>query len=400
MPKHPLVRVGDHVVQRKKKTPIDRSTEYTTMGVRWYGRGAYLRPPSKPQVAALTPSSAGDLVFCRIDAQKGPFAVVPDEFDGALVTNEFPLYEVDPGVFDPQFLALCFTSPSMLAAIDREREGNDGRARWKTSDFESCSVPCPSLAVQRHIVGIAEAIDATISALEVESSAMTEVLRIRRAELVGADHPAALARDAFDIRLGRQRSPERATGPSMTPYMRSFNVGYDELRLNDVLSMDFNDKERERYRLEDGDVLVSEGSASPTAVGMPAVWHDELNGPVCFQNTLLRFRAVNGVTTPEFTRHWCLWAYESGEFLATAGEAPGVRHIGFKKASAMKIGLPSIEDQADIANVLDPMADAVAALKAEGKRLMALRGALLDALLSGDIELSGGDDSEAEIPEP
>ena len=62
------------------------------MGVRWYGRGAYRRRPSKPQVATLTAARAGDLVFCRIDAHKGPFAVVPDEFDGSLVTNEFPLY--------------------------------------------------------------------------------------------------------------------------------------------------------------------------------------------------------------------------------------------------------------------------------------------------------------------
>lgn len=397
MSKWPLIRVGDHVTQRTKKTAIDRSVEHETMGVRWYGRGAYLRPPSKPRVSALTPASAGDLVFCRIDAQKGPFAVVPHEFDGALVTNEFPLYTVDPDTFDARFLALCFSSPSMLAMIDREREGNDGRARWKTTDFEARNIPCPSLEEQRHIVAIIEAVGDTISALETESSAMAKVLRIRRAELIGASFPQAKAGDAFDIRLGRQRSPERATGPSMTPYMRSFNVGYDELRLDDVLSMDFNEKERERYRLEDGDVLVSEGSASPAAVGMPAVWRGELDGPVCFQNTLLRFRAIDGVTTPAFTRHWCLWAYEAGEFLETAGEAPGVRHIGFKKASAMKVALPSLDEQANITGVLDPIADAVAALKAEGERLTALRSALLDALLTGDIDLlaaDGADESE------
>lgn len=72
------------------------------------------------------------------------------------------------------------------------------------------------------------------------------------------------------------------------------------------MSMDFDAKERERYRLEDGDVLVSKGSASPTAVGMPVVWHDELEGPVCFQNTLLRFQAVDGAAPRGFTRHWCL----------------------------------------------------------------------------------------------
>lgn len=389
-----MARVGDHVRQRTIKTPIDKTLEYTTMGVRWYGRGAYLRAPSKPQAAALTPAGAGDLVFCRIDAQKGPFAVVPEEFDGALVTNEFPLYVVDESAFDARFLALSFARPSVLEAIDRARSanGNDGRARWKTAEFESQHVPMPPLEEQRRIVALVDSITEASTALTDEAEALAGVLRVRRAELlVDQAIETVRADEAFHIRLGRQRSPERATGPSMTPYMRSANVGYDELRMDDVLSMDFDARERERYRLEEGDVLVSEGSASPTAVGMPAVWHDELEGPVCFQNTLLRFRAVEGVTTPEFARHWCLWAYESGAFRDTAGEAPGVRHIGFKKASAMRVGLPTLGEQDAITDALSPMADAIATLKSEAARLLALRGALLEALLAGEVDLAALD---------
>lgn len=164
--------------------------------------------------------------------------------------------------------------------------------------------------------------------------------------------------------------------------------------MDDVMSMDFDAMERERYRLLDGDVLVSEGSASPTAVGMPAVWHDELDGPVCFQNTLLRYRAIEGITTPDFVRHWCLWAYESGQFRETAGEAPGVRHIGFKKASAMQVRLPNLDQQAEITAVLNPMSGAVAALRAEAQRLLELRSAMLEALLAGEVDLLGAADEE------
>ena len=388
MSEWPLVRVGDHARQRTEKVQIDRDREYVTMGVRWYGRGAYLREPSRPQAAALTPARGGDLVFCRIDAQKGPFAVVPQDYEGSLVTNEFPLYLVDPEVFDARYLALSFTRSSTLAQIDRDREGNDGRARWKVEEFEDSWVPCPPIVDQHRIVQLIHAIGDAAFAVEREAQALTRLLKLRRAELVsGVSGDSVRADKAFDIRLGRQRSPQRATGPTMTPYMRSANVGYDELRMDDVLSMDFDEQERARYELIDGDVLVSEGSASPTAVGMPAVWHDELEGPVCFQNTLLRYRAIADVTTPDFARHWCLWAYESGAFRDTAGDAPGVRHIGFKKASAMQIRLPDLDEQAEIATVLNPMAGAVTALRAEAARLLDVRGALLAALLDGDIDL-------------
>jgi type I restriction enzyme M protein len=37
---------------------------------------------------------AGDVVFSRIDLWKGCISVVPTEFDGALVSGEFPVYEI------------------------------------------------------------------------------------------------------------------------------------------------------------------------------------------------------------------------------------------------------------------------------------------------------------------
>src|SRR5690349_23536499 len=106
----PTIRVGTHVKRQTEKVPISPGTEYDTMGVRWYGQGAYLRPPSRPQTKTLSKAHEGDFVFCRIDAQNGPFAVVPPDLDGALVTNEFPLYVVDSSVLDARFLVLCFSS--------------------------------------------------------------------------------------------------------------------------------------------------------------------------------------------------------------------------------------------------------------------------------------------------
>lgn len=154
------------------------------------------------------------------------------------------------------------------------------------------------------------------------------------------------------------------------------------------MSMDFDERERERYALKRGDVLVSEGSAGAEAVGMPAAWHNEIDGPVCFQNTLLRYRAVDGVTTPEFVRHWCLWAYESGTFRDTAPAGVNIKHIGDRRAKAMLVRLPSIEEQDVIVAELEPMVDAVSSLRDEAARLTTARAALLDALLNRKIEVS------------
>ncbi len=388
--------VGEFVSQRIEPVQLDAETEYPSLGIR-YRSGVYVRDRrlGKNLRTKMYRARAGDFIYCILDTQRGPFDVVPVEMDDSLVTNKFPVFEVADEL-DPQYLRLLFTHKSTLDAIGKARDGSDGRSEWKVDSFEAHEFLRPPIAVQQEIVRIMATVDLAVSATDAEEQSLAQVLRVVRHQLIsGIDAGPVRADKAFAIRLGRQRSPERATGPSMTQYMRSANVGYDELRMDDVLSMDFDAKERERYRLLDGDVLVSEGSASPTAVGMPAVWRDELEAPICFQNTLLRYRAIDGVTTPDFVRHWCLWAYESGAFRDTAGDAPGVRHIGFKKASAMQVRLPDLDRQAEIAAVLNPMADAVAALRAEAARLLDVRGALLAGLLSGDIDF----DSSSTDPE-
>lgn len=361
-------------------------------GVRWYGLGLFVREERlgsdvRGKCYALKP---GTLVYNRLFAWKQSFAVVGDAYDGVVVSNEFPQFDVDSEQATPEFVALYCSSPHFAALAKGVSTGAAAvsRNRLKEDDFLALPISLPSIPEQEIIVELMARVTDALTATEIEATALANVLKLRRAELV-ADVDANPVRgdQAFDIRLGRQRSPERATGPSMTQYMRSANVGYDELRMEDVLSMDFDETERERYRLLEGDVLVSEGSASPTAVGMPAVWRNELEGPVCFQNTLLRYRAIRDVTTPDFVRHWCLWAYESGAFRDTAGAAPGVRHIGLKKASAMQIRLPDLDAQADIVAALNPLADAVAALRAEAAHLLDVRGALLAALLAGDVDL-------------
>jgi len=44
--------------------------------------------------------------------------------------------------------------------------------------------------------------------------------------------------DIAEVRLGRQRSPKRANGPNMRPYMRAANVTWNGISLHDVKEMD------------------------------------------------------------------------------------------------------------------------------------------------------------------
>lgn len=158
-------------------------------------------------------------------------------------------------------------------------------------------------------------------------------------------------RGAAEVTLGRQRAPQHAEGPHMVPYLRAANVKDGELDLDNVLSMNFTPQEQRIFSLKPGDVLVTEGSGSLTSVGASAVWRGEINGTVCFQNTLLRLRPRSGVDG-RFLGWWARSAFGSGLFASIATGA-NIYHISAERVRALPIDLPPLEEQRRIANFLD-----------------------------------------------
>lgn len=99
------------------------------------------------------------------------------------------------------------------------------------------------------------------------------------------------------VRLGRQRSPDRATGAYQTKYVRAANITPAGLDLSDLLEMNFTPAERKVFGLRPGDVLLTEASGSSSQVGRAAIWRADVE-PCCYQNTVIRFRPH--LTTPEY----------------------------------------------------------------------------------------------------
>jgi type I restriction enzyme, S subunit len=156
---------------------------------------------------------------------------------------------------------------------------------------------------------------------------------------------------AAEVILGRQRNPESHNGPYMVPYLRAANVKDGVLDLSDVKSMSFSPSEQETFSLASGDVLVTEGSGSIRAVGASAVWRSEIDGRVCFQNTLLRMRPRRGVD-PRFLGWWARAAYANSEFASIAAGA-NIFHLSAERVRALPIYLPPEPEQRRIASFLE-----------------------------------------------
>jgi len=159
----------------------------------------------------------------------------------------------------------------------------------------------------------------------------------------------------------------------MRPYLRAANVTWQGICVNDVKTMNFDDVDFAKYKLEPGDILLNEASGSPQEVGKPAIWRSEVED-CCFQNTLLRLR-------PQLVdRNYVFWYCYSSALtgrLGEAGRGVNIRHLGKRGLAQFRIPVAPLAEQERI----------VAAIEEHFSRLDAATVALADAHKKLDVLL-------------
>jgi type I restriction enzyme S subunit len=156
----------------------------------------------------------------------------------------------------------------------------------------------------------------------------------------------------------------------MTSYLRAANVKDGFLDLTDVKEMNFEPKEQQLFALAPGDVLVTEGSGSLSAVGASAVWSGELTGVVCFQNTLLRLQPKPS-TDGRFLAWWCRHAFAVGLF-ASVSTGANIFHVSAERVRALPMTHLPLQQQRAIAEFLDTETARIDALITKKRRMIDL----------------------------
>ncbi len=104
----------------------------------------------------------GQFILSRIDARNGAFGIVPGELDGAIVTNDFPVFIVVENRLLPAYLGWICRTASFVEECKRASEGTTNRVRLQEDKFPAREIPLPPLAEQRRVVARIEELAARI----------------------------------------------------------------------------------------------------------------------------------------------------------------------------------------------------------------------------------------------
>lgn len=143
-----------HVIKRiKEPISVENNKLYKRITVRLYGLGVLQRDElygndigTKKQFIARK----GQLIISRIDARNGAFGIVPEELDGAIVTNDFWLFDVHNAL--PQYLMLVLSSKRFQEYWETQSSGTTNRQRVDEEDFLSSKIALPPLEIQKELL--------------------------------------------------------------------------------------------------------------------------------------------------------------------------------------------------------------------------------------------------------
>lgn len=152
---YPLVRIGDVIRRSTLLVIIKDDVLYSQITLKTNGGGAVLRGKklgkdigTKKQYLA----KEGQFIMSKIDARNGAFGVVTKDIDNAIVTGDFPLFDVDVEKINPFYLYLLSSTQPFVQYAQSCSRGTTNRQRIDMNAFLSQQIPLPSLDEQTKIV--------------------------------------------------------------------------------------------------------------------------------------------------------------------------------------------------------------------------------------------------------
>lgn len=151
----PQIPLGELLSKSEEWIAIQPSEQYREVTVRLWGKGVVLRREvTGAEITAdrrLTVRPQ-QFILSRIDARNGAFGLVPDFLDGAVVSNDFPVFSLNISRILPEFLAWLSKTAAFIDLCKAASEGTTNRVRLKEDRFLTMAIPLPPLSEQRRIV--------------------------------------------------------------------------------------------------------------------------------------------------------------------------------------------------------------------------------------------------------
>ncbi|EXE86276.1 restriction endonuclease subunit S [Acinetobacter baumannii] len=274
--------------------------------------------------------------------------VVISEIDVAINQDLKAVFVKDKETLDVKYLLRFLESnKENIASM-----GKGATVKGITLDqLKAIKIPLQPLAEQRRIASILDQADELRQKRQQAIEKLDQLLQATFIDMFGdpVSNPKGWRSDknlgdVADIVSGITKG-RKITGKSLReiPYLAVSNVQDKYLNLSIIKTIEASDDEIKRYKLRQGDLLLTEGG-DPDKLGRGTLWNNEVDECI-HQNHVFRVR----LTSKEFTPNYLNWIigseYGKRYFLKSAKQTTGIASINMGQLKKLPLLIPPINLQ-------------------------------------------------------
>jgi type I restriction enzyme, S subunit len=299
----------------------------------------------------------GDVLLAKITPcfENGKLAIADIKNPFGFGSTEFHVIRPRKDQLDTRFIYHFLRRENFRIEGKKKMTGSAGQQRVPKHFLDGLEIPLPPLEQQRRIAAILDAVDA-LRAKRRESLQKLEAL-LKSVFLKMFGDPITNPKGWAEYRL--EQVAEVVSGVAKgrkfedqetveVPYMRVANVQDGHISLKEVKTIEVLPSEIKKYKLEKGDILLTEGG-DPDKLGRGAIWTAEI--PNCIhQNHIFRVRVSPEIILPEFLNSFIGSSRGKNYFLKAAKQTTGIASINMTQLKNFPLLLPPINLQDEYKN--------------------------------------------------
>jgi type I restriction enzyme S subunit len=315
--------------------------------------------PPDLDVTGIPTVGKGDLLLSRANTAEllASPVIVDKDYPNLILSDKTLRLVPNRLVSDPRFLFYGLHQPEARRFFFSNATGTSGSMRnVSQATIRRCPIPLPPLSEQKRIADILDKADAIRRKRQEAIEQCNDFLTSAFVTLFGdpvlnpKKWPETTLEEVAHLQSGVTKGRHFADQPTVdVPYMRVWNVQDGHLRLDDIKDITVFASDVQKYSLERGDLLLTEGG-DPDQLGRGAIWYAQI--PVCIhQNHIFRVRCDQKLVIPEFLS--ALIRSQKGKryFLKMAKQTTGIASINMAQLRKCPVFLPPLHVQEQFAKL-------------------------------------------------
>lgn len=346
-----------------------------------------------------------DIIFCLFDIDETPRTVGLSSLSG-MITGAYTVFEVEN--INEQYLYYYYLSLDNYKQLKPLYIGL--RKTINTDTFLRTKMPYPPEEEQEQIVKYLASNLSKINKLINVKKKQIKLLKeqkqviINQAVTTGLDPNVKMKPSGiewignipdgwqvtqigkvYDIELGKMLQPNKGNvSDTIEKYLCALNVFWDRIDTYNIKEMWFSEKEKEKYKIDKGDLIVIEGGD----VGVSCIWNGAVE-PCYIQNAVHRVRE-KGCSKNKFLYYWLKFLKDLGYIDLICNKAT-FAHFTKDKFTKLFILIPPLSEQKIIIKYIENKAriidKSIKKIENEIELITEYRTTLISDVVTGKVDV-------------